>query len=126
MSSTIYYATLAAAIDPLRGKDLKADREALVKKLLTSSSAASINTKLERIKSAFAAAPVDQAMGEQMNGGIDLKANVMSMQVQGLGDGLKFNIDPVMLKDLERLPGLTPFVIRVAPMNDVRSFLEFK
>jgi glycosyltransferase involved in cell wall biosynthesis len=55
-------------------------------------------------------------------GGIDLQ-NVEPEIQSPSGKGMKFAIDPAMLKELENAPGFVPVIITIEPMNNVREFL---
>ena len=64
-------------------------------------------------------------------GGISFNADKMNLEVKGNskdarqvgGAGIKFNMDPAMLKRLQEAPGFFPVIISIEPMADVRLFL---
>jgi signal transduction histidine kinase len=73
--------------------------------------------------------PVDkaQAANSAQKGGIDLTRDKMGLKVQGAGDGVQFNFDPVMIQQLQNASGLTPVVIDIHPMaTTVPMFLGIK
>jgi hypothetical protein len=78
---------------------------------------------------AVAVMPPDRAMAEN-TGGIDLNAVDGALSVDGAGAGagtaLRFNIDPAMLEKLEAAPGITPVIINIQPLRDVRQFLGIR
>ena len=55
-------------------------------------------------------------------GGIDLTSD-KALSIQNNGQGIKFHIDPAMLKQLQKAPGFVPVIINIQPMNDLRKFL---
>ena len=79
-----------------------------------------------------------------MNGGIDFNSDKINLQVkmdsrfrgndsreggndrgsEGNDNGIKFKIDPAMLKQLQNAPGFVPVIINVQPMTDLRQFLD--
>ena len=84
-------------------------------------------------------AKVDLAVVVQNTGGIDLTADKTPLEVKmdsrwslppnasvGGGndkEGIKFNIDPAMLQQLQNAPGFVPVIINIQPMTDLRMFL---
>ena len=65
-------------------------------------------------------------------GGIDFKpdkvdsafAVKMDSRLRGNDkEGIKFHIDPAMLKQLQNAPGFMPVIINIQPMDDLRLFL---
>ena len=38
-------------------------------------------------------------------------------------DGIKFNIDPAMLEQLQNAPGFVSVIINIQPMTDLKMFL---
>jgi hypothetical protein len=65
----------------------------------------------------------DRAMNVQEKGGIDLTPANMNLQTQNTGEGIKFRLDPAMLKQLQNAPGFVPVIINIQPMTDLREFL---
>ena len=65
---------------------------------------------------------LDHAMAGE-NGGIDLTADKTPLEVRNSGEGIKFNIDPAMLEQLQNAPGFVPVIINIRPMTDLRQFL---
>ena len=37
--------------------------------------------------------------------------------------GIKFHIDPAMLRQLQNAPGFVPVIISIQPMNNLKQFL---
>ncbi len=75
---------------------------------------------IESVKSAYR----DRAM--TVNGGIDLTPAMMGLQTMTgsrNGAGIKFHLDPAMLKQLQNVPGFVPVIINIQPVNDLRKFL---
>lgn len=68
--------------------------------------------------------PAEQP-GEFTKGGIDLTPANLNMQIQNNGDGLKLQLDPVMLEQLQNAIGFEPVIINIQPMIDFRLFLGF-
>jgi len=88
----------------------------------------------------------DQAMKahESRTGGIDLTPARMDLQVkkeiaslprndtnytpnEGIGNidmGIKFHLDPAMLQQLQDAPGFVPVIVKIQPLNDLKSFLD--
>ena len=56
-------------------------------------------------------------------GGIDLTPANMNLQTQNAGEGIKFHLDPAMLKELQNAPGFVPVIINIQPMNNLKAFL---
>ena len=56
-------------------------------------------------------------------GGIDMTPQRMDLQTTGSGDGIKFNIDPVQLQELQNAPGFTPVIISIKPLESLSGFL---
>ncbi|MBF0123192.1 MAG: hypothetical protein HQL21_07315, partial [Candidatus Omnitrophica bacterium] len=61
-----------------------------------------------------------------MKGGIDLTPSKMDLQTTGSGEGIKFNIDPAMLKELENAPGFVPVIMNIQPLESLPMFLGLK
>jgi hypothetical protein len=57
------------------------------------------------------------------NGGIDLTPANMNLQTQNAGEGIRFQLDPVMLQQLQNAPGFVPVIISIQPVTDLRQFL---
>ena len=57
-------------------------------------------------------------------GGIDLTPANMNLQTKNAGEGIKFNIDPAMLQQLQNAPGFVPIIINIQPMTDLRMWLS--
>jgi hypothetical protein len=55
-------------------------------------------------------------------GGIDL-TSTKALFIENNGQGIKFHIDPAMLKQLQNAPGFVPVIINIQPMTDLRKFL---
>ncbi len=83
------------------------------------------------LESSGSTGPADRAMkGEK--GGIDLTANKTPLEIKtgsptkAFGDdkdGIKFNLDPAKLQQLQNAPGFVPVIINIAPVDDLRLFL---
>ena len=56
-------------------------------------------------------------------GGIDLTPANMHLQVKNNYGAIKFHINPAMLKEFQNAPGLTPVIIHIQPLTDLRRFL---
>ena len=66
----------------------------------------------------------DQAqMAKKPTGGIDFTANKTPLEIQNGGEGIKFHLDPDMLKQLQNAPGFVPVIISVEPLKDLPGFL---
>jgi len=65
----------------------------------------------------------DRAMNVFKKGGIDLTPANMHLQTQNAGEGIKFHVDPAMLKQLQNAPGFVPVIINIQPMTNLRQFL---
>jgi hypothetical protein len=66
----------------------------------------------------------DQAM--RAKGGIDLTPANMNLQTKtGIASpfGIKFQLDPAMLEQLQNAPGFVPVIISVQPLKDLSVFL---
>ena len=59
-------------------------------------------------------------------GGIDLNAVDRTLSVDSAGQALRFHIDPAMLEKLEAAPGITPVILNIQPMKDLRQFLGLR
>ncbi len=69
-----------------------------------------------------AAVMTDNVIGVGKRGGIDLTSD-KALSVQNNGQGIKFHIDPFMLKQFQNAPGFVPVIINIQPMTDIRIFL---
>jgi hypothetical protein len=47
----------------------------------------------------------------------------MNLQTQNTGEGIKFHLDPAMLKQLQNAQGFVPMIISIQPMINLREFL---
>ncbi len=56
-------------------------------------------------------------------GGINLAASDKVLSVQNNGQGIRFDIDPAQLAQLQNAPGFTPVIINVQPLRDLPAFL---
>jgi ribosomal protein S18 acetylase RimI-like enzyme len=56
-------------------------------------------------------------------GGIDLTSTKMDLQTQNTGEGVKFHLDPAMLRQLQNASGFVPVIIDIQPIVDLRQFL---
>ena len=76
---------------------------------------------IESVKAAYR----DRAM--TVYGGIDLTPARMNLQTNtgpgGGAVGIKFHLDPAMLRQLQNAPGFVPVIINIQPMNDLGKFL---
>jgi hypothetical protein len=66
--------------------------------------------------------PVGQNSGTGQKGGIDF-AKKTPLEVQNAGEGIKFQMDPAMLQQLQNAPGFVPVIISIQPMTDLKEFL---
>jgi len=76
---------------------------------------------------------LDRAQTAFLKGGIDLTPANMDLQTKidprfsgNDNGGIKFHLDPAMLKQLKNAPGFVPVIINIQPMNDLRGFLGLK
>jgi hypothetical protein len=60
--------------------------------------------------------------GKPNTGGIDLTSNKF-LQTQNTGEGIKFQLNPAMLKQLQNAPGFYPVIINIQPMTNLKQFL---
>jgi hypothetical protein len=65
---------------------------------------------------------LDQAMSESP-GGIDLNAVEKDLRVRAEGEGMKFNIDPAMLREYQTAPGFVPVIMNIEPLESLPKFL---
>ena len=73
-------------------------------------------------------AVIDHAMGRgEKNGGIDLTPANMNVETKTgspmTNKGIKFHLDPALLRQLQNAPGFVPVIINIQPMVDLRRFL---
>jgi hypothetical protein len=73
----------------------------------------------EYIKDKASKASEDKAM----KGGIDFTANRTPLEIKNGGLAIKFHINPAQLAQLEHAPGLSPVIIGIRPMKDLKAFL---
>jgi len=66
----------------------------------------------------------DEALTGQAKGGIDLNAGTMDLDVRSNGEGIALRMDPARLKQLQQAPGFVPVIINIAPVADLKAFLE--
>jgi len=59
-------------------------------------------------------------------GGIDFTAHRTPLEVWHSGRGIKFHLDPAMLKRLQDAAGVVPIVTNIRPMTDLQIFLGLK
>jgi len=64
------------------------------------------------------------AAGQNETGGIDLTPERMNLQTQNAGAGIRFNMDPARLKELQNAPGFVPVIVNIQPMRDLKAFLD--
>lgn len=60
------------------------------------------------------------------NGGIDLTADRVVVQVKTVGESVRFKFDLKMFQRLQAAPGLMPMIIKITPMVDLKVFLSLK
>jgi len=56
-------------------------------------------------------------------GGIDLTPANMHLQIQNTAEGIKFQIDPAILAQLQNAPGFVPVIISIQPLKNLSEFL---
>lgn len=59
------------------------------------------------------------------NGGIDLSSNKF-LKTQNSGEGIKFQLDPAMLAQLQNVPGFVPVIINIQSLTSLTEFLGLK
>ena len=64
----------------------------------------------------------DAAMNAK--GGIDFSPNSTALEIRNGGGGMKFHLDPAMLKQLQNAPGFVPVIINIQPLASLSDFLE--
>ncbi len=67
----------------------------------------------------------DKAM-PTTNGGIDLNADKMNLEVQHDGEEIQFHLDPGMAEQLQKVSGFVPVIFNIQPMTDLKMFLGLK
>jgi hypothetical protein len=65
----------------------------------------------------------DVGADDRSTGGIDLNAVERDLRIRAEGEGIKFNIDPAMLKKMQDAPGVTPVILNVTPLVSLPEFL---
>jgi hypothetical protein len=74
--------------------------------------------------SGFEEGKIDHAMrSSSKTGGIDLTSDNMNLQVQNAGEGIKFHLDPVKLRQLQNSTGFVPVIINIRPLKSLQDFL---
>ena len=56
-------------------------------------------------------------------GGIDFTPARMKVEDINTGQGIKFHLDPTLLKQLQNAPGFVPVIINIQPMRNLEVFL---
>jgi ribosomal protein L21E len=59
-------------------------------------------------------------------GGINLNADKLNLEIQNGGGSIKFHFDPAMLQQLQNAPGFVPVIINIQPMTNLRMWLGLK
>jgi len=75
------------------------------------------------VKGLSSAAKVDYAMTSRNTGGIDLSSADASLQLQNAGQGIKFQFNPALLKELQNVPGFIPEIINIQPIRSLKIYL---
>jgi len=58
-------------------------------------------------------------------GGIDFNPDKMDLQIKGNDNaGIKFHLDPVLLRQLQNAPGFVPVITNIQPLKSLSIFLE--
>jgi hypothetical protein len=57
-------------------------------------------------------------------GGIDFNSEKIDLMVKGSAQGMKFKLDPVVMRRMADAPGFSPVILDMAEITDLRSFLE--
>ena len=69
----------------------------------------------------------DKAMAitRTSKGGIDFSTDKMHVQIKADGNdaGIKFHLDPAMLRQLQNAPGFVPVIINIQPLKNISVFL---
>ena len=66
---------------------------------------------------------IDAVMLNENRGGIDLTPAKMNLETQNAGEGIRFHLDPALLRQLQDAPGFVPVIINIQPLMDLRGFL---
>jgi len=67
---------------------------------------------------------IDFAQAVLPKGGIDFTAGKTPLEIQnGVEGGIKFHMDPAMLRQLQNAPGFVPVIINIQPLTNLRRFL---
>lgn len=66
---------------------------------------------------------LNQTVNAQREGGIDLTAEHMPLEIKNAGQGINFHLDAAMLKEFQNAQGFVPEVDSIEPMNDLKAFL---
>ena len=61
-----------------------------------------------------------------VNGGIDLTSDQALTVRNGGAGGIKFQIDPVKIRQWQNTAGFMPVIINVQPLKNVPSFMGLK
>ena len=120
-SELLMWAPLEVALEEV--ERLKADRPAVYADLRET--ALQEGAPWQGFRS-WMAAHVDKAIltkDKSQLGGIDLTPAHMNLQTQNAGGGIKFHLDPVLLRQLQNAPGFVPVIINIQPMVDLGQFL---
>ncbi len=56
-------------------------------------------------------------------GGIDFNSDKMKVEITNEGQGIKFDLDPIVLEQFRNAPGFEPVITRVQPLKDLPVFL---
>ena len=59
-------------------------------------------------------------------GGIDLTAGRMNIETRGSGKNLRFHIDPADLEKIQAVPGFSPEILNIQPLDSLPRFLGVK
>jgi hypothetical protein len=57
-------------------------------------------------------------------GGIDFNANKMKLQVRNDARGIRFFIDPAMLRQYQDISGFDPEIINIQPLKNLPELLD--
>jgi hypothetical protein len=75
---------------------------------------------------AASAAVVNPAVDTKPKGGIDFNADQLNVETRNSGGEIKFQMSPQQLQELQNVPGFTPVIINVQPLNTIQMFLGLK
>ena len=56
-------------------------------------------------------------------GGIDFTSSKIDLSGRNTAEGIKFHLDPAVLRQLQNATGFVPVIINIRPMTDLRQFL---